>query len=822
MPCFPDWEKSPDIALPGKTKNRETRNYYRLMINFLIIGNRKEFNKVIEKILYDNFQDSTITTTLTDSDWLRVAVTGFPEIIIVSDNSDPDNGFKICARLRSRFNAGNLPFIVLARDDETKKSRIKALESGADALIGSPLDKDEIRAVVNSLLRKRQSESFNRILGELYSHNFDNFNTDHREKLPEENKTEKSILLAIEKLESSRIASLNLMEDLKEEIEIRKKTEAELRQSEERLRSLFSSMQEGFALHEIICNKEGKPVDYRFLDMNRAFENLTGLVASEVIGRNILSVLPKTEKFWIEEYGKVALNRGETEIEHYSREIKKYFRVRAFSPKEGQFATLFEDITQRREMEKSLQENEEKFRIIFESVGSGIIYMTTKGKIVDVNPAFERLTDSKREELIGINAVTLGRKVLAKYNAPEILKNLVSAIMGKSLSSFPFFLNGKHLSGSTFRSNDGKMIISVITDQTEQVNTERERMELLLRQKTILGAIPDILMEVDNNRVYTWANKAGSSFFGKDVIGKSADHFFAGIQDTLSKVEPIFRGDDSPVYVESWQHNNRGEKKLLAWWCKSLKNNEGEVVGAISSARDITEIKNKETELEKSRKQLEQLNLYQQRIREEERKIISRELHDDLGQLLTAVKIDLGSLRLSINDPQLMAARIDKISALIGESIITVKRLTSQLRPHILDDLGLLAAIEWYTSEFQGRTGIKVSLGIDQDIELPVEYELVIFRIIQESITNITKHSGAKNICINFKRKKRRIILEVDDDGKGFELTTKRSDRSFGLLSMKERAKEIGGTLEIESEPGSGTRIRLTISQTDTPFTFSE
>ncbi len=168
------------------------------------------------------------------------------------------------------------------------------------------------------------------------------------------------------------------MEDLRDEVEIRRSTEKDLRESESKYRSLFSSMQEGFALHEIICDKQGKPVDYRFVEVNPAFERLTGLRSEEIIGKRVMEIMPNTEQFFIKEYGKVALEMKQREFEHFSRELNRYYRIFAFSPEKNKFATLFDDVTERRILEKSLIENEAKFRTIFESVGSGLIYMSSQ------------------------------------------------------------------------------------------------------------------------------------------------------------------------------------------------------------------------------------------------------------------------------------------------------------------------------------------------------------------------------------------------------------------------------------------------------------
>jgi PAS domain S-box-containing protein len=128
---------------------------------------------------------------------------------------------------------------------------------------------------------------------------------------------------------------------------------------------------------------------------------------------------------------------------------------------------------------------------------------------------------------------------------------------------------------------------------------------LFARQEALLAAVPDIIMELDYNKVYTWANQAGFEFFGEDVIGKEASRYFEDKQDTYSVVEPLFNGNENVFYVESWQRRRDGQKRLLAWWCRVLKDDSGNVTGALSSARDITEIKKTEQALIEKERQLE-------------------------------------------------------------------------------------------------------------------------------------------------------------------------------------------------------------------------
>jgi signal transduction histidine kinase len=206
--------------------------------------------------------------------------------------------------------------------------------------------------------------------------------------------------------------------------------------------------------------------------------------------------------------------------------------------------------------------------------------------------------------------------------------------------------------------------------------------------------------------------------------------------------------------------------------------------------------------------QLHQLTQYTERAREEERKSIARELHDDLGQALTAVKIDLGIIRQSVSDNDTVV-KINKVSDLVGYTIKTVQRLTSQLRPEILDDLGLESAIEWYTSEFAQRNKVAVFLNLEPGITISPEASLIIFRIIQESLTNIARHAKAERVDIELITINESITLTITDNGIGINEGQIKSKKSFGIIGMKERAASLGGTFDIYRNNESGTVIKL-------------
>jgi len=202
-----------------------------------------------------------------------------------------------------------------------------------------------------------------------------------------------------------------------------------------------------------------------------------------------------------------------------------------------------------------------------------------------------------------------------------------------------------------------------------------------------------------------------------------------------------------------------------------------------------------------------------QEVREEERTSIAREIHDELGQALTALKMDVVWLMQRLPEgSKPWLAKTDSMLKLIDNTISAVRRIAAELRPGMLDDLGLVAAIEWQAQEFQGRTGVECQVLLPtDDVALDEEHSTAVFRIFQETLTNIARHANATRVSVKLERTAQEIVLEVQDNGKGLEEAAVFSTRSLGLLGMKERALLLGGGLEVHGSQGKGTTVTLRI-----------
>jgi len=244
-----------------------------------------------------------------------------------------------------------------------------------------------------------------------------------------------------------------------------------------------------------------------------------------------------------------------------------------------------------------------------------------------------------------------------------------------------------------------------------------------------------------------------------------------------------------------------------------IADSNGELLITRGTVQDITVIEEQNFQLEESQIQLRELAKHLQTIQEEERAHISREIHDELGQRLTGIKMDLSWIENKIPDGnKTVFKRIKSLNLLIDDTVQSVRKISSELHPAILDDLGLRAAMEWQISEFNRRSGIQCEFQmIENEFDFNTAQQKAIFRILQESLTNILRHAHAKHVSIILEKNEDGITFTIKDNGKGIKNYDENAPKSFGILSMKERAHSLGGILSISSKLNKGTTINLFI-----------
>lgn len=262
-----------------------------------------------------------------------------------------------------------------------------------------------------------------------------------------------------------------------------------------------------------------------------------------------------------------------------------------------------------------------------------------------------------------------------------------------------------------------------------------------------------------------------------------------------------------------WEFRNKNGKHFWVEITDGPLIDDGELKYLISQWVDITERKQLEERLKRSNKQLRDLSAHLESIREDERARISRELHDELGQDLTGLKMDLSWLSQNLDENQeSLHEKTESMKKQVDVTLQTVKRLYTELRPRVLDELGLTAAIEWLADEFQESTGIRCKVKHNfKDTNLSRSISTTIFRIFQQSLNNAYRHSDADQITINLEQTGTEIVFKINDNGRGITQEQISDPKAFGLIGMRERVRYCGGDFKITGIRNRGTRIDVKI-----------
>ncbi|MCK4328829.1 PAS domain S-box protein [candidate division WOR-3 bacterium] len=561
--------------------------------------------------------------------------------------------------------------------------------------------------------------------------------------------------------------------------------------------------------------------DLMVKEANISFCKLFRIESEKVIGNHIANILGDKGKELIPELSKLFRTEdimNDFELHYYSENLgERIFDIRAKRlVSADELLLVMEDITKHNKVD-------EKLRIFAKFMNSsidGIAIGGHNGRITYVNKEFIKMFGYSEEELIG-------KEITFIYPESEIPK-LKKALNETMEGGWRGVLIGKRKDGKLFpmdisssRIAEGEDKISVIIATHRDISEHVENVKQIQLQRKWLESFvqysPLGIVKIDNNNKVISCNSVFEKIFQyreSEIVGKGIDELIAG-KEFIKEAQAITRKstiDGMSSKVITKQRRKDGTWVDVEVFAVPIKIGD-KLYGQFGMYYDITNRKKAEEELRGSRKQLRKLAAHLQSVREEERTWIAREIHDELGQTMTALKMNLSWLNNKITKKQkILKEKTKTMLNLIDGTIQNVQRISTELRPGILDDFGLPSAIEWYTEEFQKRTGIQCKVTINpEDIILAKDLSMSIFRIFQETLTNVARHAKATNVRASLRVKDNMLELKVRDNGIGIKKEQISNYNSLGLISMRERVYPWGGDFKIKGIRNKGTTVTLTI-----------
>jgi PAS domain S-box-containing protein len=487
-------------------------------------------------------------------------------------------------------------------------------------------------------------------------------------------------------------------------------------------------------------------------------------------------------------------------------------------------ASLYGQVRQRQSAQRSWGNVEARIGDIVEAAMDPIVTVDEQQMILVFNAAAEKVFAWPRAAMIG---QPLGKLIPERFHerhqqhiAGFGSTGTTSRRMGGQAVLTALRANGEEFpieASISQHSEDGhKRFTVILRDISERLRDEIRLAQSEARLRGVLDSAMDAIITIDERQHIVLFNAAAEAMFGcsqQDAVGAPLnwlipERFRAG------------HGDHVRSFGETPTATRRmGEQRIVT----GLRRNGEEFpidasISQLSAGgakfftvilRDVTERVRTEQALRRSKEELRELGAAANEAREQEKSRISRELHDELGQTLTALQMDVAWFRQRApqGEPTL-TAKLDRMEALLHTTVAATRRIAGELRPLVLDDLGLLPAIEWLMDSFTQRTGVECEFKLsDIELNLSDAQASAVFRVIQESLNNVAKHAHASRVEICIDRHAAELKVSVRDDGVGFTPQDPRKRNSFGLLGLRERASMLGGQATVSSSPGKGTRV---------------
>jgi PAS domain S-box-containing protein len=592
----------------------------------------------------------------------------------------------------------------------------------------------------------------------------------------------------------------------------------EHKQAEERLRE-YEKVVEGLEEMIVVVDR-----DYRYLLANQAFlkqrqmerEQVVGHLVSEILDSQLFEkvIKPQLDRCFQGKVVRYEMNYSYPEIGE---------RVLAIScfPIEGphgvdQAACVLQDITERRRAGAALREAEQKYRDIFENAGEGIFQSTREGRYIAANLALARMHGFDSPEELIRDRSDISTQIYVDPERREEFKRLLEeqgAVRGFEHQVFRKDGSKIWISVNARAVRDGQGRI-LYYEGTSQDISERREAEAALRKseeryRELFENAKDAIYVHDLGGRYRSFNRAAEQLSGytrDEIIGKHFSNFVSprSLKDVRENLCKKLDEMGETTYEIDLVRKDRSRVPVEV--SSRLIYENGKPVGIQGVARDISD----------RRRAQDALRTYSQRLieaQEAERQNIARELHDEIGQVLTAVRMNLQSLQRSAQSGSQPSA-VDDSLVIVDEALERVRELSLNLRPSVLDSLGLSSALRWYVDRYARRSGIVADLrsNLEDGRRLRVELETACFRIVQEALTNVVRHARATHVLVRLRRSNGNLDLKIRDNGVGFNVETLLKDSpsagALGLRGMEERAVAVHGRLKIDSAPMRGTEVR--------------
>lgn len=451
---------------------------------------------------------------------------------------------------------------------------------------------------------------------------------------------------------------------------------------------------------------------------------------------------------------------------------------------------------------------------ILTSVMDAIVTVDESQRILFYNPAAERIFGWPVAEMLGQplarlipqRFVAAHEGHVAQFGATGMTSRRMSGSalvygLRESGEEFPIDASISHLD-----TDEGKLFTVIVRDVTARVQAQQEHAQLV----ALLDSAMDAVISLDASHRIVIYNKAAEKTFGwpaSVMLGKEIDKLMprrfrtshaAHIQ-LFAKTGKTSRrlGDETMLYGL----RTNGEEFPMEASISQLNSPLGKLFTVI--LRDVSEKM-------RAKEQMDSFATEAHAILEREKTRIARELHDDLAQALTALKMDITWVRDRLQNVEpLVASKLDGMQTLVDGTVAATRRIAADLRPLLLDDLGLIPAIEWLVQNFMQRTGVSCKLVAEDSVDLPEPYATAAFRMVQEALANVAKHARATQVEVQVERTRHAAKLTIRDNGSGFLNTAPRKPKSLGLMGLRERAHLLKGFVTIASEPGSGTLVEV-------------